>query len=62
MRWNSIGGEEMAVLRRQEEARDTAGTGFCSGVLGCDGHVVWRNPSLFLKMKKGSLSVTDDII
>lgn len=39
----------MVVLRRQEDAWDPAGTGFCRGVMGCDGHVIWRNPSLLLK-------------
>lgn len=57
-----MGGEEMAVLRRQEEAQDPAGTGFCRGVLGCDGHIIWRNPSLFFKSKKQCLSVTDEIV
>lgn len=52
----------MAVLRRQEEAQDPAGTGFCRGVLGCDENVAWRNPSLFFKRKKRCLSVTDDIV
>lgn len=32
-----MGGEEMAVLRRQEEAQDSAGASFCRGGLGCDG-------------------------
>lgn len=45
----------MAVLRRQEGAQDPAGTGFCRGVLGCDGHVVWRNPSLFFQKEKAML-------
>lgn len=45
-----------------EEAQDSAGTGFCRGVLGCAGHILWRNPSLFFKRKKQFLSVTDDIV
>lgn len=57
-----MGGEEMAVLRRQEEAQDPDGTGFCRGVLGCDGHIIWRNPSLFFESKKQCLSVTDEIV
>lgn len=37
MRWNSMRGEETAVLRRQRETQDSSGASLCRGGLGSDG-------------------------